>query len=225
MALGVSRNTVRDWLKTGSDRHYAGPARVSILADHLAWIHERFGRGVHNGDVLRQELAAERGVIASLRTVNRALKPLRRELALASKVTTRFETGPGCQMQVDFGEKWLEIGGMAQKRYLFVATLGFSRRGYVEVSPSQRQKDWLTGMEHAFQYFGGLPEELLVDNTKPLVLSHPPGHKATFNSEFLAFCAHWDLRQRACRSFRARTKGKVENGVGYVKGSESQVVV
>jgi transposase len=67
-------------------------------------------------------------------------------------------------MQVDFGEKWLLINGERQKRYVFVATLGYSRRCYVEVFGSLRQRDWLMGLEGAFRYFGGVPEEILTDN-------------------------------------------------------------
>jgi hypothetical protein len=64
-----------------------------------------------------------------------------------------------------------------------------------------------------------VPEELLVDNPKALVLSHPRSGKVQFHPEFLAFCQHWGLRPRACQPYRARTKGKVESGVGYVKGN------
>jgi transposase len=215
--LGIARNTVRDWLRKGTNRHYEAPARAPVLAEHLPWLRERFRAGVRNGDVFRQELA-DRGVVVSLRTVNRALKPLRREVALASRATVRFETPPGRQIQVDFGEKWLEIGGVAQKRFVFVATLGYSRRTYALVLGSMRQRDWITGMEGAFRHFGGVPQEILCDNAKPLVLRQQGG-KAVFHPEFAAFCSHWGARPRACQPYRARTKGKVENGVGYVKGN------
>jgi transposase len=146
--LGLARNTVREWLRSGADRTYAVPAKGALLAEHLAWIRERFRAGVRNGDVIRQELLA-RGVVASLRTVNRALGPLRRELVLADRATIRFETPPGRQMQVDFGEKWLEIEGIQQKRYVFVVTLGFTRRTFAMVFGSMRQRDWIMGIEGA----------------------------------------------------------------------------
>jgi transposase len=214
--LKIARNTVRDWVRKGPDREYEGPRRKPLLGEHLGYIQERFQKGVRNAVVIQRELAAC-GVAASLRSVERAMSPLRKAELLAEQATVRFETKPGEQMQIDFGEKWLEIGGSLVKRYLFVATLGYSRRGYVEVRPHQRQRDWILGLEHAFAHFGGLTEELLVDNPKPLVLSHPRDGKPKFHPEFLAFCAHWGLRARACRSMRARTKGKVESGVKYVK--------
>lgn len=168
--------------------------------------------------MFRQELLAK-GVRVSLRTVERALRPLRREQVVSDRATLRFETPPGKQMQIDFGEKWLEIGKVPQKRFMFVATLGHSRREYAEICFGLRQRDWILGIEHAFQYFGGVPDELLVDNAKPLVLSHSRSGKVTFHPEFLVFCQHWGVRPRACQPYRARTKGKVESGVGYVKGN------
>lgn len=164
--LGIARNTVRDWLRDGVGRQYSGSVRSPLLTEHLPLLRERFLAGVRNGDVLRQELAA-RGVVASLRTVNRALKPLRQDLVMASRATIRFETPPGSQMQVDFGEKWLEIGGVQQKRYVFVAMLGFSRRTFAMVFGSMRQRDWIAGLEGAFHHFGGVPQEVLTDNARP----------------------------------------------------------
>ncbi len=108
-------------------------------------------------------------ISVSLRTVERALRPFRQSWERSEKATLRFETAPGRQLQVDFGEKWLLIGGERQKRYVFVATLGYSRRCYVEVFGSLRQRDWIVGLERAFHHFGGVPEELLTDNAKPLV--------------------------------------------------------
>jgi hypothetical protein len=157
-------------------------------------------------------------VVVSLRAVNRALKPLRREVTLSCRATIRFETPPGLQLQVDFGEKWLEIEGVAQKRFVFVATLGYSRRTYALVLGAMRQRDWITGMEGAFRHFGGVPQEILCDNAKPLALRQQGG-KAVFHPKFAAFCSHWGALPRACQPYRARTKGKVENGVGYVKGN------
>jgi len=215
--MGIARNTVRTWLRNGAARQYAIQNRVPMLREHLGWIRERFQAGVHNGDVLRQELAA-RGVLVSTRTVNRTLQPLRKELVTASRATVRFETPPGCQLQVDFGEKWLEIGGIPQKRYVFVATLGFSRSIFAMVLGSMRQRDWIVGLEAAFHHFGGVPQEILSDNARPLV-QRQQGGRAVFHPEFLAFCNHWGVRPKACQPYRARTKGKVENGVGYVKGN------
>lgn len=215
--VGVARNTVRAWLRGGEDRRYGGEGRAGILDPYHFWIQNRFQGGVRNADVLRQEFEAM-GISVSLRTVERALRPFRQSWQRAQQVTMRFETPPGQQMQVDFGEKWLQIGGVRQKRYVFVATLGYSRRCYIEIFGSLRQRDWIMGLERAFQHFGGVPEQLLTDNAKPLV-DHRKSGKAIFHPEFEAFCRHWGTIPKACQPFRARTKGKVERGVGYAKGN------
>jgi hypothetical protein len=75
----------------------------------------------------------------------------------------RFETPPGKQMQVDFGEKRVVIGGEMVRAYLFVATLGHSRRVHVRAFRHERQACWFEGMESAFRAFGGMPEEVLPD--------------------------------------------------------------
>jgi hypothetical protein len=130
----------------------------------------------------------------------------------------RFETPPGRQLQIDFGERLVEIGGSRVKAFVFVATLGHSRRLHVRAFRHERQESWFSGLESAFLAFGGVPEEVLMDNPRALVVRHDAAsRRVTFNDKLLAFARHWGFRPRACAPYRARTKGKTENGVGYVK--------
>jgi hypothetical protein len=130
----------------------------------------------------------------------------------------RFETPPGQQLQIDFGEATVAIGGKRVKVHLFVATLGYSRRKYVAAFAHQRQSAWMDGIEAALRHFGGVPAELLIDNPKAMVSFHDARtREIRFNERFLAFCRHWDVVPKACAPYRARTKGKDERGVGYVK--------
>ena len=78
----------------------------------------------------------------------------------------RLETPPGKQLQVDFGETRIEVGEERVRVYLFVATLGYSRRLYVAAFLHERQASWLAGLEGAFRHFNGLPEEVLLDNAR-----------------------------------------------------------
>ena len=104
--------------------------------------------------------------------------------------------------------------------FLFVATLGYSRRGYVAAFRHERQSSWFRGLEGTFRHFGGVTKEVLIDNPRPLVLDHDAAtHAVEFNDRFLAFAAYWGFRPRACAPYRTRTKGKDERGVGYVKGN------
>jgi transposase InsO family protein len=156
--------------------------------------------------------------VVSLRTVERAVIPLRRELAAEALATVRFETPPGRQLQIDFGERWVLIGAERVRVYLFVATLGYSRRVYARAFRHERQSAWFEGLEGAFRHFGGRPRELLLDNAKALVEHHDPAtREVRFNARLHAFARYWDVQPVACAPYRARTKGKDERGVGYVK--------
>ena len=109
--LGVSRNTVKDYIAAGGWTPYRQPGRKKALDGLEGWLRERLRRHRGNADVLRQELASEKSIIVSLRTVERTVKPYRRELEAAARATVRFETPPGKQLQIDFGERLVEIGG------------------------------------------------------------------------------------------------------------------
>jgi transposase len=216
--LGCDRKTVKRYLRRGGWRPYRSPPRAGQLDGLADWLAERFRRHRGNADVVRQELADEHGVAVSLRTVERAVRGLRRELEAESRATVRFETPPGQQLQVDFGTAGVEIGGAAVRVHLFVATLGYSRRNFVAAFRHERQSAWMAGLEAAFGHFGGVPREVLIDNPKALVTHHDrETREVTFNDRFQAFARYWGFRPRACAPCRARTKGKDENGVGYVK--------
>jgi hypothetical protein len=150
--------------------------------------------------------------------VERCIKPVREQVVGLDRASVRFETPPGEQLQVDFGEKWVEIAGEREKAFVFVATLGYSRRSYVRVFAGLRQRHWLTGLDEALRHFGGVPAVCLVDNARALVLRWQ-GERPVFHPEFEAFCRHWGMKPRACRPYRARTKGKVERSVGYGKSN------
>ena len=220
--LGVARNTVRRHLAAGRWEPYKVPSRASRLQGLEAWLAERFQRHRGNADVIRQELEAEHDIRIGLRSVQRAVEPLRRLLRAEVRATVRFETPPGKQMQIDFGEVRLMLPELDPDKptrvHLFVATLGYSRRVYVEAFLHERQSSWFTGIESAFRHFGGVPVEILLDNARALVLDHDVAtREVRFNPKLHAFCSYWSVRPRACAPFRARTKGKDERGVGYVK--------
>jgi transposase len=216
--LGCSHMTVRRYVAEGGWVAYRGRGRPRTLAGHEAWVAERFRRHAGNADVVRQELEAEKGIRLTLRTIEREVAHLRRELEAEARATIRFETPPGRQLQIDFGERRVQIGDENVKVYLFVATLGYSRRLYVQPFRNERQESWFAGLEGAFRHFGGITEEVLFDNDRGLVVHHDrQTREVEFNARLHAFANHWDFRPRACAPYRARTKGKDERGVGYVK--------
>ena len=127
----------------------------------------------------------------------------------------RFETPPGHQGQVDFAEFRLPWG----KRYALVVVLAHSRLLWLQFYARQTMLVLMRGLEDAFAYFGGVPAELLFDQLKAVIVDDEReiGGRLLENAEFMRFAAHWDFRVRACRPYRAQTKGKVERPIGYVR--------
>ena len=214
----VSRNSVRRYLAGATAGFQKRPAARLLDAATLREVHDLFGTVAEGNTVVVQQELARRGLHFDLRTLQRAVGPLRQEERAQAVATVRFETLPGHQIQMDFGEKVVRIAGQPVKLHLMTAVLGYSRRLYCRAFLAQRQDDWLEGLDGAFRHFGGLTEQVLCDNASPLVKFHDreSGH-VVFNPGFETFCRDRGLTPKACRPRRARTKGKIERGVGYVK--------
>ncbi len=217
--LGISRNTVKRHLRRGGWAPYGGASgRATSLGGLEEWLEAAFRQHRGNAAVVRDELLRVHGVEVSLRTVQRAVRPLRQAMEAEARATVRFETPPGRQLQIDFGQLRVQLGGVWTRLHLFVGTLGYSRRIFALAFPAENQSAWLTGLEEAFLHFGGVPAELLFDNTRCLVKRHDVRTgEVAFTDTLLAFCRHWKTTPRACAPYRARTKGKDERAVAYVK--------
>jgi transposase len=216
--LGIARNTVRRYLAGARVGFHDRPAARRLDPATQLEVERLFGSVAEgNTVVIQQELAAQ-GVEIELRTLQRAVAPLRQEARARALATVRFETEPGQQMQIDFGQKVVSIAGNPVTVHLMTVVLGYSRRLFCRAFLAERQDDWLEGIDAACRHFGGLPEQILCDNASPLVTSHDPKTGAVvFHPGFAAFCKDRGITPRACRPRRARTKGKIERGVGYVK--------
>jgi len=217
--LEVSRNTVRRYLRLGDEAEEQRRPRAWCLdAEARSVALELFETVAEGNAVVVADLLMDRGIAASVRTVQRVVEARRRTQRAAEAATVRFETEPGHQMQVDFGEKWVDIADQRTKVHLLTAVLGYSRRLFVKPFLSERQDDWREGIAEAFRHFEGVPQTLLCDNARALVLDRDRiSDEVRFNPAFLLFCQDWEIKPRACRPYRARTKGKVESGVKYVK--------
>ena len=104
--------------------------------------------------MVRQDLERERGLAVSLRTIERAVAGWRRELRAEALATVRFETAPGHQLQIDFGEMRVLIGVEPVRIYLFVATLGYSRGSFPVT-------EWLCERALSLPIFPGLSADQL----------------------------------------------------------------
>jgi len=222
--LGVSRRTLYYWIDGGElDREldnepvrYAARPPVGRKIDRYRDVIQarlaEFPRlsATRLYDEIRA--AGYAGGYTQVKEYVRAVRPVP-----PSDPVVRFETPAGLQAQVDFAEFRLPWG----KRYALLVVLGYSRLLWLQFYPRQTLAVLMRALEEAFTAFGGVPAELLFDQMKAVIIEdrRERGGKLLENLEFVRFAAHWGFRIRACRPYRARTKGKVERPVGYVRQS------
>jgi len=212
--LGVHPKTVSRALKRGGP-----PSRTRVrekygkLRPFMARVDDLLSQDVWNAVVIYRDIQA-RGYDGKIRTLRQYIEP-KRPLR-QSKATVRFETEPGQQLQHDWGEKTVRLGGQSQKIFIAVNVLGYSRRFHVMAAPRADAEHTYESLARAFAWFGGVTREVWVDNQKSAVIQHVPG-AVRFNERFKQLARHYGFVPKACRPYRARTKGKVERMVGYVK--------
>jgi transposase len=217
--VGVAVNTVRRYLRQPlPPARQIRPAGRRLTDDRREEARTLYQGPAGGNAVVVQRLLAARGCDMSVRTIERAVADIRRAQRVAALATVRVETAPGDQVQIDFGQKRLRIAGVSIRIFLLVAVLSYSRRLFVKAFLNERGDDWREGIAGAFAHFGGLPRTLLGDNARALVLGRDRATgTVSFHPAYLAFCRDWDVQPRACAPYRARTKGKTEAGVKYVK--------
>lgn len=216
--LGVSRNTVRKYLRDQAAEPIY-PQRVprpTKLDPFKGYLDERVAAAKPHwipASVLFREIQA----MGYSGGVSRLKEYLIQFKQPHPDPVVRFETAPGQQLQVDF----TTIYRYRSRLKAFVATLGYSRATYVRFTEQERQEDWLAGLEHAFAFFGGVTREVLFDNAKCIMLERDAfgDGQHRWNRKMLDMSKDYNFRLRACRPYRAKTKGKVERFNGYLKGS------
>lgn len=217
--LCLSRNTVRRHLRREEKPSYKckqkKPAnklspfydylQLRIRAAHPHWL---------PATVLYREIKDQgyTGELTLLRGYLRQLKP-----ASLPEPVVRFETKPGQQMQVD----WIVFRRGKNSLSAFVATLGFSRASFVEFVTDEKLNTLLFCHEQAFEFFGGVPAEILYDNMRTVVVERNAyaRNQHKFQAGFLDFSRHYSFLPRLCRPYRAKTKGKVERFNRYLRYS------
>ena len=222
--LGVHRDTIHRWIRAGAlDRDLDtesvqyGPRRpVATKLDAYKGIIE--ARLAAYPELSAVRLLAEiraagyTGGYSQLKALVRQVRP-----TPAPEPVVRFETPAGKQAQVDFARFTFPFG----VRYALLVVLGYSRLLWCRFYPRQDMRTLVSGLEDAFRSFGGVPQELLFDQMKAVITRdlRLEGGALIHNLEFLRFAAHWGFTPRACRPYRAQTKGKVERPVRYVRGN------
>jgi transposase len=213
---GLAVNTVRKYLAEEGPPRYGPrqrrPGKLEPFKEYLVKRIEAAKPYWIPATVLAREIR-ERGYTGCGKLVARFVKPMRP--AAKDDPVVRFETEPGRQMQVD----WIEF--KRERLSAFVATLGYSRATYVEYVTDERIDTLVACHIRAFDFFGGVPREVLYDNVKTVVLerdAHGPGQHR-FHGTLWDLARHYGFQPRLCRPYRARTKGKVERFNGYLRHS------
>ena len=220
--LGIGRRTIHRLIATkqlerdldaGKAEYKPRPPVARKIDRYRAVIEERLRQYPQLSAVrLLEEIRAD-GYTGSYTQVKEFVRTVRpREVV---EPVVRFETRAGLQGQVDFAEFRFPWG----KRYALVVVLGYSRQMWLRFSERQDMATLFRGLEEAFAFFGGVPEELLFDQMKAVITRDLRllGGQLVVNEEFRRFAAHWGFKARACRPYRAKTKGKVERPIRYVR--------
>jgi transposase len=164
--------------------------------------------------VLEEIAKGERGYRGGISLVRRYLRQIR---PVRGRIYQEVHYQPGEAMQVDWGDCGRVMVGQTPRRVsVLVATLCFSRYGYIEFSLSQTKADFYRALVHALEFFGGSPRKIIVDNLKAAVLNGS-GRHACWHPEFLALCGHYCMEPVACARRDPESKGIAEASVRYVK--------
>lgn len=133
------------------------------------------------------------------------------------KVYLPLEFEPGQDGQVDWGEAEVVLAGEQVTVQLFVLRLCYSRKIFVKAFPSQKQECFYEGHVAAFDYLGGIPHRLSYDNLITAVKRVLQGRNRQQQEHFILFRSHYLFESHFCTPGAGNEKGRVEDGVGYVR--------
>ena len=215
--LGCSRNMVRRYLREAGTKRY-GPRepRASKLDGYKGYLSERIEQARPwwiPATVLLREIR-ERGYDGGISQLKAWLAPFKR---IEPEPVVCFETEPGAQMQADFTHARRGRNPLIA----LVATMGYSRATFVKFTTNEDTTTLCAGLREAFDYFGGVPEHILFDNDKSVVIDRDAYGEGLhrWNDAMKELAETCGFKPRLCRPYRARTKGKVERFNSYLKGS------
>lgn len=214
--VGLHLDTVSKWLAEPKYRSRKSAPRPSKLDPFKPQILRMLERHPYSAAQLLSRLREQQydGGYTILKDYIRRVRPPRRPAYL----TLHFE--PGECAQVDWGNAGIiPVGNTRRRLSFFVMVLCHSRMLYVEFTLAQSMEQFLACHQNAFEAFGGSVRRVMVDNLKSAVLSHPAGQPAVLHPRYLDFAAHYGFEITACNVGAANEKGRVENGVRYVRHS------
>jgi transposase len=214
--LNLDPSTVQKWMNRPRFERRKGARRTSQLDPYKGPMVALLERHPYTAQQIWQRLR-EQGFTGGYTTVKefvRQVRPVRKPAFLM------LEFAAGECAQVDWGQFGsIRVGSTRRHLSFFVMVLCYSRMMYLEFTLSQAMEQFLSCHRHALEFFGGSPRKIMIDNLKVGVLRHPLGGPVEFNPRYLDFAAHHGFEPVACNPAKGNEKGRVENGVGYVKGN------
>ena len=217
--LGIDRKTVRKCIAGGLEPPVYGPRkpRRRRIDPFVSYLRERVTAypGLTGRRLLRE--LRERGYEGGYTAVTDVLREIRPGPLQAFEV--RFETSPGDQAQVDFAQfqvQFTDEPAVTRIVWLFSFVLGFSRLIWARFVLHQDMQTVLCCHIAAFEAIGGIPHEILYDRMKTAVIGEAGGG-IVYNRALIDFARHYGFQPKACRPYRAKTKGKVERPYRYIR--------
>jgi transposase len=157
-----------------------------------------------------------RGGVCLVRRYLHRIRPAR------GRIYQEVHYEPGEAMQVDWGAcGHVRIGETSRRVSVLVATLCYSRYGYIEFSLAEKKADFYRALVNAVTFYGGSPRKIIFDNLKAAVLNGS-GRHASLHPDFLALCGHFCMEPIACARRDPESKGVAEASVRYVKHNALQ---
>jgi len=212
--LGLDPKTVAYWLGQERFRTRRSTPRASKLDPFKPQIRQMLEKYPYSAAQVWQRLREQgfEGGYSMVKAYVRTVRPQRQPAFL------KLAFAPGECAQVDWGSCGsVPVGQTSRRLSFFVMVLCYSRMMYVEFTVSQTMEHFLACHQHAFEAFGGVPQTVMVDNLKSAVLKRALGQAPVFNPKYAAFAEHNGFRIVPCNVGKGNEKGRVENGVGYVK--------
>jgi transposase len=213
-ALGLDPKTVAKWANIAQYRPRQSAPRASRLDPYKGLVVRWLDAHPYSAQQIFQRLREDgfAGGYTLVKDYVRKVRPVRREAFL------KLSFAPGECAQVDWGEYGsVQVGSTRRRLSFFVMVLCYSRLMYVEFTVSQTMEHFLACHEHAFAAIQGVPARLMIDNLKSAVLQRLAGQAPVFNARYLDFARHWGFDIAPCNVAKGNEKGRVENGVGYIK--------
>jgi len=217
---GLDRKTVRRYIERGLEPPTYGPRkpRPRLLDPFAGYLRERVKAypGLTGARLLRE--LRERGYRGGYTAVTDFLRDVRPVPDPHFEV--RFETPPGEQAQVDLAQFHVVFTDEPETPriiWLFSMVLGFSRLIWARFVVHQDLATVLRCHAAAFEALGGAPREILYDRMKTAVLGEGNHEGIVYNRALIDLARHYGFYPKACRRYRAKTKGKVERPFRYIR--------